>query len=161
MTINYRKSLLLILIIAFAGSISSQAFNQPARSLSEFSHIFQQEQPPPVFDQYDDIRFNDEKARLDNFAIALQSEPSSTGYIVFYAGSNCNATEAKARASRARRYLVSTRGITPGRIVTVDGKYRNTLHIELFIVPIGGKPPTATPTSVRCTKKRPKHHDSH
>ena len=29
------------------------------------------------FDEYGNIRFNDEKARLDNYAIQLQNEPGS------------------------------------------------------------------------------------
>ena len=33
------------------------------------------------FDEYGDLRFNDEKARLDNFAIQLQKEPGCTGLL--------------------------------------------------------------------------------
>ncbi|MGA9994047.1 MAG: hypothetical protein WBP93_01475, partial [Pyrinomonadaceae bacterium] len=33
------------------------------------------------FDEYPDVNFNDEKARLDNFAIQLQGEPGAVGYI--------------------------------------------------------------------------------
>src|SRR5207253_7135758 len=34
------------------------------------------------FDEYSDLKFNDEKARLDNFAIQLQQQPGSQGYYV-------------------------------------------------------------------------------
>ncbi|HEU4833761.1 MAG TPA: Ig-like domain-containing protein, partial [Pyrinomonadaceae bacterium] len=42
--------------------------------------------PPPArkFDEYGNIRFNDEKARLDNYAIQLQNEPGSQGTIIVY-----------------------------------------------------------------------------
>src|SRR3989440_6796531 len=39
---------------------------------------------PVKFDTYGNIRFNDEKARLDNFAIQLQNEPNAQGYIIRY-----------------------------------------------------------------------------
>src|SRR5687767_10925665 len=38
------------------------------------------------FDEHGDIRFSDEKARLDNFAIQLLNQKDSVGYIVVYAG---------------------------------------------------------------------------
>jgi hypothetical protein len=99
-----------------------------------------------LFDQYGNIAFNDEKARLDNYAIQLQNEPGSQGYIIAYGGRRGRAGEAQARADRAKDYLVNTRGIDPGRIVTVDGGYREDLTVELWIVPQGATPPTASPT---------------
>ncbi len=36
--------------------------------------------PPAVkFDEYGNIKFNDEKARLDNYAIQLQNQPGVSG----------------------------------------------------------------------------------
>jgi hypothetical protein len=99
-----------------------------------------------LFDQYGNIAFNDEKARLDNYAIQLQNEPGAQGYIVVYGGRRGRANEAQARADRAKDYMVNTRGVDPGRIVTVDGGYREDLTVELWIVPTGATPPTASPT---------------
>jgi hypothetical protein len=98
------------------------------------------------FDEYGNIAFNDEKARLDNFAIQLQNEPGSQGYIIGYGGRRGRAGEGLARADRAKDYVVNTRGIEAGRIVTVDGGHREDLTVELWIVPTGATPPTATPT---------------
>ncbi|MEK6280950.1 MAG: hypothetical protein AABN95_11410 [Acidobacteriota bacterium] len=98
---------------------------------------------PPLarkFDEYGDIRFNDEKARLDSFAIQLQSDPSAQGYILAYG--NC-AGAAQARADRAKDYLVNTRGIDAGRLVTIDGGCRSDLTVELWIVPQGAVAPAA------------------
>src|SRR6185295_14720076 len=62
--------------------------------------------PLPVkFDEYGNIKFNDEKARLDNYAIQLQNQPGSQGYIIAYG--SCEG-EAQARADRAKDYLVNT-----------------------------------------------------
>jgi len=98
---------------------------------------------PRKFDEYGDIRFNDEKARLDNYAIQLQNEPGAQGYIIAYG--NCEGA-AQARADRAKDYLVNTRGIDAGRIMTIDGGCRADLMVELWIVPQGATAPTASAT---------------
>ena len=97
-------------------------------------------------DEYGNIRFNDEKARLDNFAIELQNDPTAQGYLVCYGGRSGRAGEAQRRCDRARDYLVTTRGIDASRVVTVDGGFREDLTVELWIVPTGAEPPTASPT---------------
>jgi len=99
---------------------------------------------PPLarkFDEYGNIRFNDEKARLDNFAIQLQNEPAAQGYIIGYG--SCDA-EGQTRANRAKDYLVNTRGIDAGRLVVVDGGCMPELKVELWIVPSGATPPAAS-----------------
>src|SRR5437660_2282624 len=96
---------------------------------------------PRKFDEYGNIRFNDEKARLDNFAIQLQNEPSAQGYIIGYG--TCDA-EGQTRANRAKDYLVNTRGIDAGRIVVVDGGCMPELKVELWIVPSGATPTAAS-----------------
>jgi hypothetical protein len=104
--------------------------------------------PPPgptKFDEYGNIRFNDEKARLDNYAIQLQNQPGAQGYIIAYG--SC-AGEAQARADRAKDYLVNTRGIDAGRIVTMDGGCRSDLSVELWIVPTGATPPAASTDNI-------------
>src|SRR4029077_3471509 len=55
--------------------------------------------PARKFDEYGNIKFNDEKARLDNYSIQLQNEPGSQGYIIAYG--SCEG-EAQARADRAK-----------------------------------------------------------
>lgn len=115
--------------------------------------------PVEIFDTFGDVCCNDEKARLDNFAIALAQEPESTGYIIFYGGTRhkypfCSSRrlmlprrgESQARAARLKPYLVNSRGIDPRRIVVIDGGYRETWAADLWIVPKGGSPPTPTPT---------------
>jgi hypothetical protein len=105
--------------------------------------------PLPVqaqkFDEYGNIKFNDEKARLDNYAIQLQNQPGAQGYIIAYG--SC-AGEAQARADRAKDYLVNTRGIDAGRIVTMDGGCRSDLSVELWIVPTGATPPAASTDNI-------------
>jgi hypothetical protein len=96
---------------------------------------------PVKFDEYGNIKFNDEKARLDNYAIQLQNDPGAQGYIIAYG--SCEG-EAQARADRAKDYLVNTRGIDAGRLVTVDGGCRSELTVQLWIVPTGATAPAAS-----------------
>jgi len=112
--------------------------------------------PPHKFDEYGNIRFNDEKARLDNFAIQLQNEPSARGVIVGYG--SCDA-EGMTRANRAKDYLVNTRGIDASRIDVVDGGCRADLLVQLWIAPSGTSVTSgdATDTVTPCPdcKKKP------
>jgi hypothetical protein len=112
---------------------------------------------PPAcrkFDEYGNIAFNDEKARLDNFAIQLQNEPGSQGYIVAYG--SCGG-EGQRRADRAKDYLVTTRGIDPGRITTIaSDQCTDALTVELWVCPPGAPAPTASRTDVHpCADCRP------
>jgi hypothetical protein len=89
-----------------------------------------------IFDQYGNISFGDEKARLDNFAIRMTGSPTLRGIIIAYGGRRGRIAEAKKRAERAKNYLVKVRGIEPWRIVAGDGGYREDLTVELFLRPI-------------------------
>lgn len=101
---------------------------------------------PRKIDEYGNIRFNDEKARLDNYAIELQNDPTAQGQIICYGGRRGRTGEAQRRCDRAKDYLVNTRGITAERIQTVDGGYKEDLTVELWIVPQGATAPAASPT---------------
>ncbi len=97
------------------------------------------------FDEYSDLPFSDEKARLDNFAIHLQKEPQFKGYIIVYAGPRARPGEAQVRAKRSTHYLVNARGIEAARIVTIDGGKRDRLEVELYALPAAMLPPTPNP----------------
>ncbi|HEX8492775.1 MAG TPA: hypothetical protein VF658_08045 [Pyrinomonadaceae bacterium] len=99
-----------------------------------------------IFDQYGDITWGDETTRLDNFLIQLQNDPQSQGYIIVYAGRVARANEAQSRLDRAKDYLVNIRGIDPGRLITIDGGYKDDVTVELWVVPPDGTPPAVTPT---------------
>src|SRR5438105_5187087 len=66
---------------------------------------------PRKFDEYYDIARNDEKARLDNYAIQLQQEPGSQGYVIVYAARKARSGDAQARSQRIMDYLVCSRAI--------------------------------------------------
>jgi len=106
--------------------------------------------PPPGgprrFDEFPSIAFDDDKARLDNFAIELQNNPTATGHVIFYRGSRSPADRADRLGGRAYEYLTRNRGIDTNRLVVVSGGYRTRDTFELWLVPQGATPPQPTPT---------------
>ena len=116
---------------------------------------------PRRSDEYADICCEDEKARLDYFANELQENPEATGYVIFYGGRRYSSCwydyprhrsripykgEAEERAAIVKPYLVNVRRVAPERITVVNGGHRQSLMIELWIVPKGAKVPVPTPT---------------
>ena len=93
------------------------------------------------FDEYSKIQRNDEKARLDNYGIELQNDPTSTAYVVVYPGRNGRPGEVQQRSTRVVDYLANSRGIDKQRIVVIIGSAREELLVELWVCPQGAKPP--------------------
>jgi hypothetical protein len=125
------------------------------------SHAAGQQPTARLFDRYQQICEEDEKARLDNFAIQLMYETEAKAYIIFYSGrcySTCSLDyprhrphaprkgEAQQRANRIKPYLVESRGMDPDRIVVIDGGHRESWEAELWIVPKGAPEPPISPT---------------
>ncbi len=106
---------------------------------------------PPVvecklFDQFQSVAFDDEKARLDNLAIELQGAPDNTAYIMIYAGRTSRAGQADMLGKRTVDYLINQRGVDARRIVIINGGYRDMDSIEIWLCPPGAKTPQPTPT---------------
>jgi len=90
-----------------------------------------------TFDAYGDIKWEDEKARLDNFAIQVMNEPSARGALIAFAGNPTYKGEAAFRLQRARDYLVSVRKVPAERLVTTDSGYRTDFTVYLWVVSEG------------------------
>ena len=113
------------------------------------------------FDGYGYVEFEDEKARLDNFAIQiLNTGPESNGHVIVYAGRKATVAEAQLRANRIKDYLLNVREIDPKRLTVVDGGHQEEFMVELYIVPAGAAPPEPSPTveakDVELIYERPK-----
>ena len=107
----------------------------------------------PVFDEYGDIAFNDERARLDNFAAQVNYFVESVAYIIVYPGPKKSSAKALGRARRARNYLVSVRGVKANRIAVIEGGPRNRFTTELYILPRTAPAPRPDP-SIRPRSQR-------
>jgi hypothetical protein len=94
-----------------------------------------------MFDDYLNIARNDEKARLDNFGIELQNDPTATGYVIVYPGRSSKRAEVQDQFGRVIDYLVNSRRIDKSRIRTIEGRKKDQLSKELWITPQGATPP--------------------
>jgi hypothetical protein len=104
------------------------------------------ENPAREFDVCCNCTFDDQKARLDNLAVELQNDPSTSAYIIAYTGRGSRAGEANRLGARSLEYLTGQRGIDKSRIVVLNGGYREQDCVELWIVPRGATPPQPRPT---------------
>jgi hypothetical protein len=120
------------------------------------------------FDEFGDSNCEDEMARLDNFAVTLQSAPANKGVIIFYGGRHFRGRlpkrgEAAARAARLKIYLVQRRGLPADRVILIEGGYAEEWHAELWIVPAGAPMPALSPTipleNIKFRKGKPKPRD--
>jgi hypothetical protein len=141
-----------ILLIAFASAVIGGAWWTHVRAAEDHSGAAAHNPPVPSptssrkIDEYGNIPFSDEKARLDNFAIEVRADPTVVGYIICYGGRRGYAGEAQRRCKRAAGYLTKTRGIAATRIKTIDGGYREGLTVELWAPSAFATPPMASPT---------------
>lgn len=106
------------------------------------------------FDECENCTFDDQKARLDNLAVELQNDPTTTAYIIAYGGRYSPLAQVELLMKRARNYIVEQRGIDARRLVIVNGGFRETDSVELWLVPSGAAAPRATPT-VQAGEVRP------
>jgi len=98
------------------------------------------------FDTCCSCSYDDQKARLDNLAVELQNDPTTTTYLFAYGGRTSPIGQADRLLARARDYLVSQRGIDASRIILMNGGFREEDCVEVWVVPQGATAPTASPT---------------
>ncbi len=109
--------------------------------------IVENKPPPPgprKFDEFESSSFDDDKARLDAFAIELQNNPDAQGYIIMYQGTDRASVRNRkvdVLSKRTLSYLVQARGIDPRRIVITNWGTRLKTTYDLWIIPPGAQPP--------------------
>jgi hypothetical protein len=103
-------------------------------------------------DEYTNVFCEDQQARLDNYALLLEKSSRARGFILVYGGKkdrfgqNPRRREAELRADAIKDYLVNTRGINSARLRTIDGGYRQTWTVELYVCSPETAKPKPTPT---------------
>jgi hypothetical protein len=91
--------------------------------------------PDSKFDEYGTLAWEDEKARLDNFAIQLQNKENLIGYILVLDAVGGCPGEAQARAIRAKRYVVEHRGLPWNRVIWKVEGYQSDVSTGLVLAP--------------------------
>ncbi|MDX6610932.1 MAG: hypothetical protein QOD75_118 [Blastocatellia bacterium] len=152
-TITYRVFEQAIETISYGPAKRDYKLACPA-SRRDLHDIKEEGSQPRLFDHYSDIEFSKERTLLEYFASRLREDESgSRGWIVVYAGRRARSCEAELRANRAKRYLVSKRGLESDNIGVINGGFREKLTIELYVGQKTEPPPFLTPT-VRPSKIR-------
>lgn len=137
------KKLFLISFVTMLFSLS--IFSQEAKLFDKFS----------VGSSCEDV-----KKRLDKFAIELNKQINSKGFILYYGGryypilktnkklknSLPRANEAKSRTMQFESYLLTAKAIPTARLYLIDGGFREEYEAELWIVPANSKLPDPKPT---------------
>ena len=133
------KSALLLTSLLFSLSVSSDTLTRPL---------------PDVFwlDRYGDIPWENQKARLDNFAIELMNDPKMIGYIYVQVGGHSCRGEAQAHAVRAKSYMTKVRNADSNRIIWRDIGYGDDFEVSIWLAPLG-KPPMYVPEYQRANEK--------
>lgn len=107
-------------------------------------------------DVYGDVAPNMERERLDSVATYLNIRPEAKAYLIAYAGSISQKGEAGARAACARNYLIKKHHIQADRIQAIDGGYRETFQVEVYVeeedIPLAS--PTVRPSEVKITQQK-------
>jgi hypothetical protein len=103
----------------------------------------------PPFDEYGQMTFDSEKARLDNYAAQLNFLSDSLGYIVVYPTSEKSHLKSLRRARRAWSYLVHVTGVKASRISVIEGGCRDAFTMELYILPRTVPAPRPEPSICR------------
>src|SRR5204863_8246308 len=88
----HRAILVFLVLLLIAGSVWPQPKDTTARK----------------FDEFGDVQYSDLIARLDNFAITLQNEPNTKGFIVVYRSRRDLPGLSNRMAIRSRDYLVNS-----------------------------------------------------
>lgn len=91
------------------------------------------DQKSRLFDQLSDFNWENAMARMDNYAIQLQNEPTFIGVIIVYGGQYRKRGEAQAWGRCLKDYMLNRRGLDAGRIILLNGGYRESLTMEMWI----------------------------
>lgn len=102
--------------------------------------------PAVKFGEYVTKDLSANKEKLDDFVLALQSDPEAQGYIIAYGGKTSRPEDAQKAADNATDYTMNVRKMDGSRTLSGVGGYREEPTIELWIAPPGAQPPMATPT---------------
>ncbi len=127
--------------------VNDGVYDATCRQSISVPTIIDRKPPPPSpvkFDEFESLSFDDDKARLDAFAIELQNQPDAQGYIIMYQGADKLSVKSRNVDKLSKRtldYLVKTRGIDPRRIVITNWGTRAKTMYELWIIPPGAQPP--------------------
>jgi hypothetical protein len=96
---------------------------------------------PGLVDAFGKVNMSDLAARLDNFAIELQNDPSARGLFVVYPRPDRLPGWYMRLAYWGKGYLIKVRGFDASRVEVVNGGYRDEVKYELWALRPGAASP--------------------
>jgi hypothetical protein len=111
-----------------------------------FSQGVEQRHPIKDRDSFEFTTLEREQPILDSFARGLLLEGGRKGYILVYAGRISCEGEAKRVIELIEEHMADRHGLERGRIVGMNGGYRERTTYEMWSVPKGEAGPIPTPT---------------
>jgi hypothetical protein len=91
---------------------------------------------PRKFDEFSNLACSDELIRLDNYGKELRTVSTALAVVIVYgARSGTRRGEVVARLFAIRNVLVHRNDIDTKRIILLDGGFRRSFAIELWIIP--------------------------
>ena len=124
-----RASIFCLCLLALTVSVMSQQNIPASRKLDELSHLIA----------------DHEMARLDTFALELNKNANSIGYILGYNEPDIPPGQLLRKIYGYWNYLVNKRGINPNLIKVAEGGNRKNSIAELWLVPNGAPAPKPLP----------------
>src|SRR5688572_26365781 len=88
----------------------------------------------PRWSEHGNVRWSDERARLDNLASQFRKSPNHLIYFLVYAGIRSCKHEARLRALRAKKYLVQHHSIPAQSISWRDAGFLPELSFEIWLL---------------------------
>jgi hypothetical protein len=131
---------------SFTATVEVAGYDRSCRTSSSCTILIEPPIQPRKIDEYGDIPHGDERQRLDNITVELRNDPGAQLYLICYAGRRGGLTAAARRCRGAKGYF-NSRGIEPGRVVTLDGGRRERPAVEAWFVPFGAAPPRPSPAA--------------
>ena len=98
-----------------------------------------------LIDTFGQATGEDRSARFDNFFHQILNNPKSLGYVFIYCGKTCGNGEVESHF-RGIEIKTAWNKFPRDRLVVLNGGYRDTLQVELWIVSEGACPPAPKST---------------
>lgn len=95
---------------------------------------------PQLIDDYGRLLPTTEIARLDNYAVAMQSDSTAKAFVIHFRSRFQPPGAGFRHLKGVENYLVRSRGVDPRRIVLVDGGETDCQKTELWLAPAGTAP---------------------
>jgi hypothetical protein len=98
-----------------------------------------------LIDEFGVMNSEIRSARFDVLFSELNAKPGSTGYVFLFCGKICHYGEIESHL-RGIEVKVRSRTFERGRLIILNGGYRESFATEFWVVPAGASPPTPKST---------------